>query len=258
VLADDILEQTDDHSHFVQLYEADEGVLRKNVGKYLADGLAMGGGVIIVTTATHKASFYAELERRGWNLERLERNGRLTCLDAEDALARFLVDGYPDAERFDRAVGAVVRDAIIRAGSGGLRAYGEMVGVLWSRRQFPAAIRLEQLWNRLRNEVPFGLFCGYPIDVFGAHFDTPIVDALLCAHTHLLPSGANGRLDAAVNRAMTEVFGSENTRGLPPGRNERAWASLPTAEASILWLRSNEPEKADAVLTLAREYYQAI
>src|SRR5690242_9028512 len=257
VLADAILEQTDDTSHFVQLYEADETVLTRNVGKYLADGLAKGGGVAVISIAAHKASFGAELERRGLNQERLERNGRLTWLDADDTLAQFLVDGYPDADRFDRAVGVVVRDAVVRAGAGGLRAYGEMVGLLWSRRQFPAAIRLEQLWNRLRTEVPFGLFCGYPIDVFGAQFDAPIVDALLCAHTHLLPSGANGRLDAAVNRAMSEVFGSENTWGVPPGRRGKIWASLPSAESAILWLRANEPEKADAVMTLAREYYQA-
>jgi hypothetical protein len=256
-LADEILEQTHVESHFVQLYEADERVLARNVGKYLADGLALGGSLIMVATDEHRNAFFLELERRGWQPERLEREGRMTCLNSAETLSRFMVNGHPDADRFDRAVGETVRVAVERAGDGGLRAYGDMVGLLWGERQFPAAIRLEQLWNRLRKTVKFSLFCAYPVDIFGGQFDGGVLDALLCAHTHLLPSGADDQLDIAVNRAMSEVLGAEHGQTYASlAKVQKVWAALPKSEAALLWVRNHAPEKAEEILALARKYYQ--
>jgi len=256
-LAEEILDQTHNESHFVQLYEADDGVLARNVGKYLADGLAQGAGLVLVATDEHRRLFAGELERRGWRPEELERAGRLTWLDASETLARFMVNGHPDADGFDRVVGEKVKTALARAGNGGLRAYGDMVGLLWQDRQFPAAIRLEQLWNRLRRKVPFSLFCAYPLDIFGGQFDVAILDALLCAHTHLLPTGSDGHLDRAVSRAIAETIGADEARTLSVGQRERVWANLPKPEAAIMWLRNHAPDRADEILALARKYYYA-
>jgi MEDS: MEthanogen/methylotroph, DcmR Sensory domain len=256
-LADEILEQTHVESHFVQLFEADGRVLARNVGKYFADGLALGGGLIMVATDEHRQAFFHELERRGFQPSRLEREGRITCLNSSETLARFMVDGHPDADRFDRAVGEMVRVAVERAGDRGVRAYGDMVGLLWGERQFPAAIRLEQLWNRLRKTVKFSLFCAYPVDIFGGEFDGGVLDALLCAHTHLLPSGVDGQLDSAVNRAMNEVLGTKDDQSYASlGEVQNVWATLPKSEAALLWVRNNAPEKAEEILALARKYYQ--
>ena len=69
-----------------------------------------------------------------------------------------------------------------------------MVGCLWAAKQYPAAIRIEQLWGRLRAETPFNLYCGYPIDIFGDEIEHGTVDALfLAAYTHLLADGARER-----------------------------------------------------------------
>ena len=256
-IAEEILERTQLDSHFVQLYEADDSALARNVGKYLADGLALGGDLVLCATADHRRAFSREIERRGWHVERLERDGRLTWLDASETLARLMANGHPDAERFDRVIGETVKKALANAGDGGLRAYGDMVGLLWQDRQFPAAIRLEQLWNRLRRTVPFSLFCAYPVDIFGGQFDVAILDALLCAHTHLLPTDSDGHLDRAVSRAIAETIGADEARTLSVGNRERVWANIPKPEAAILWLRNNAPDRADEILALARKYYYA-
>ena len=46
-----------------------------------------------------------------------------------------------------------------------------MVGLLWKARQFAAAIRLEQLWNKLLEQSAFSFYCAYAIDVFGKDFE---------------------------------------------------------------------------------------
>jgi hypothetical protein len=252
-----LLDVADLEGHLVQMYEANDQLLVHNVGRYLAEGLRRGQGVLMGVTPAHRTAFFAELERLGADPGAAERSGHLTVLDASETLSRFMVGGYPNAQRFESTVGAAVRDVLSRAP--GLRAYGELVGVLWKANEYPAAIRLEQLWNRLRKTVAFDLYCSYPIDLFDKQFQAGVLDALLCSHTHLLPTGPScGSLEHAIERAMDEVLGSNvHALEVPPKANHRtAWPSIPKAEATILWLRANVPDRADAILTRARTYYQ--
>ena len=246
-------------SHVVQLHDANVHALTSNVASFLVEGLKAGGGAVLIATPLHAASFVREIARSGIDTDRLMRDGRLMQFDAEQTLSRIMVGGHPDADRFDQVVGSAIRNLKHATGTSGLRAYGEMVGLLWKAKQFPAAIRLEQLWNRLRTTIAFDLFCAYPIDVFDKDFDVGVMDALLCAHTHLLPSGANAVLQDALDRAigeMHDVRAADQDRKIPRGVT-REWATLPEPEATILWLRAKHPEKADAILDRARAYYQA-
>jgi hypothetical protein len=238
--------------HLVQFYEADEPALIANVGRYLADGLLAGEHVIVVTTSDHEAAFTAALERAGIPTLTARADGRLMFLDAAATLKRLSVAGYPDAERFENVIGRVVCEARQRAP--GLRAYGEMVGILWANGEFPAAIRLEQLWHRLLKQVDFSLFCGYPIDIFSDRFEPGVVDALLCAHTHLLSCSPNSDLEEALERAAREVLQPKVTE--LSGMRRPAWPDMPHGEAIILWLRGQTPDVANEILNRARKYYR--
>jgi hypothetical protein len=246
-------------SHVVQLHNARNAqALTTNVVGYLAEGLNDGGSAIVIATPQHREAFEREILRSGIDADEAMRSGRLAFFDAENTLARIMIGGHPDSERFDRIVGSAVRSFSHASGSSGLRAYGEMVGILWSARQFPAAIRLEQLWNQLRSTTPFDLFCAYPIDVFDKDFDIGVMDALLSAHTHLLPSGSDSALQDALERAIAESHGMDAIAGerrMP--RTNHDWATLPQPEATILWLRAKVPDKADEILARAQSYYQA-
>jgi anti-sigma regulatory factor (Ser/Thr protein kinase) len=58
----------------------------------------------------------------------------------------------------------VVGSLVDAAGAGGrhVRAYGEMVALLWEQGDPGAAIELEGLWNDLAETRVFSLMCGYP------------------------------------------------------------------------------------------------
>jgi hypothetical protein len=55
-----------------------------------------------------------------------------------------------------------------------VRAYGEIVALLLHAGNTEAALDLERLWNGLQREVPFALFCAYPMTsvVDAGHVDT--------------------------------------------------------------------------------------
>lgn len=259
--AEPTLQDAGREEHLVQFYEADNAALIRNAAAFIAAGLRSGCSAVTIATDQHTPLIAAELEADGIPRSDLEARGKLVMLDAATTLRRFLINGYPDPERFDRVVGDLVRHMVDEAGSNGIVAYGEMVGLLWEQRQFPAAIRLEQLWNKVRERTPFRLFCWYPVDIFSSDFDPGVVDALLCAHSHILPRDVHGQLDRALNRALAEALGAEEaarvTQAAAQARTSRLWGRMPPPESLILWLRRNLPEDAGRILSLAREYYVA-
>lgn len=248
----------EENDHVVQFYEADEQTLIANVAQSLFEGYERGANVMVVATKAHRDAFLDALTAMGADVEGALKVGQISALDADMMLRRFLSAGYPDAKKFDESVGAAIRSSVTRSQGRGLRVYGEMVGILWEKKQYPAAIRLEQLWHALRQQVAFMLICGYPIDVFGKDFDPGIVDALLCAHSQLLETCANGKLAGAVSRAMEEILGPSRVQSITSfmtGNISKQWGTLPTGESMILWLRKMMPEEADQILSRARGYY---
>lgn len=241
--------------HLVQFYQPDEPQLARNVTDFLLEGFHQGDALLVIATEEHCTAFANGLRESGIDPDAAIRERRLLFPDADQTLRRFIVNGQPDWYRFERTLGALIRE--VQRDHAGLRAYGEMVGLLWKEGQFSAAIRLEQFWNKLMGSGSFHLFCAYPIDVFGKEFQAANLEPLLCAHTHLVPAGRNGDLYSSIHRAMTEVLGPGDAglAALTEDNPQPGWASMPQAETAILWLRNNLPLQADEILTRARQYY---
>jgi anti-sigma regulatory factor (Ser/Thr protein kinase) len=160
----------DSGEHVVQFYEG-ESDLAETVGGYLAAGAQDGEVVIVIATPFHRAAFEAELTARGVDVAAARGEGRYLEFDAAETLALF-GDGSVgnagssgDVGRVDRETCfAVVGEVVRRALATGLRvrAYGEMVALLWEAGNVTAAIELETLWNELGRELSFSLYCAYP------------------------------------------------------------------------------------------------
>ena len=82
-------------------------------------------------------------------------------------------DGEPDRELFDSVIGGVMAERAAVSNGARLRAYGEMVDVLWKGDQKSAALHLEELWNDLQARHSFTLLCAYAI---GQFYKEPAVD----------------------------------------------------------------------------------
>lgn len=242
--------------HVVQFHGSDEHALARSVGRYLCEGLERGDGVLIIATPDHRDGFFAEMTAAGHDPVRAVCERRLVLFDSDRTLARFMVAGEPDPDRFRAVLQAALERAL--APSGRLRLYGDMVGLLWEAGQQAAAVRLEGLWNDAQRQGRFDLFCAYPIDVFSSAFQMAAVDGVLCTHSALMPTGAGVEMERCVERAMDDVLGPRvhALRLLIKANFRPSWATLPNAEAIILWVRNNLPDHADAILSRARGYYQ--
>lgn len=252
-----LLEKPHSRDHFVQLYDGDEASLSENVSRYLWEGLRRGEGALLVASREHQMLFSRCLHRFGADLATLLETRQLVCWDAQQTLSRFMSDGQPAWRLFEKVICAAIRKVRPANGVEGLRAYGEMVGILWKSRQFAAAMRLEQLWNKLLEQSSFSLYCSYGIDVFGEECELANFENVLCAHTHLIPTDSDGRLEAAIQRALDEVLGPRagELRIRIKANYRASWTVVPSAENMVLWLRKNLPEQADRIVSLARRYY---
>jgi hypothetical protein len=148
------------HDHVVQFY-ARHDELAENVGRYLSEGLEAGGTAIVIATVGHRRAFTDRLAGAGLDVDRARADGTLVLLDAAEAMAALLVDGRLAPHRFEKVIGEIVREAT--AAGRPVRAYGEIVALLWADGHVTAALELEALSNGLGLEAEFSLYCAYPL-----------------------------------------------------------------------------------------------
>jgi hypothetical protein len=174
------------HFHAVRFYK-DADSLCAIVGTFLTEGFNASQPAVVIATPVHRTMIEGCLEREGHRVATLKATGQLVLLDAEDVLSQFMVDGMPNPALFKGALIPILdkicegrKDCVVRA-------YGEMVDVLWKAGQSVAAIRLEMLWNDLARTRAFSLLCGYAM---GNFYKDAAVDEISAQHSHVLTGPA--------------------------------------------------------------------
>jgi PAS domain S-box-containing protein len=164
--------------HAVQFYD-DEASLQRTVGDFLAGGLDAGERILVVATPEHWESFRGELETRECRI-----GNRLIFADARQTLARISSGDSIDENSFHEVVGTAVASAA--ADGTRVRAYGEMVELLWADGKPDAALRLEELWNDLARAGTFSLLCAYSMGHFYKTSGSGDLDAVCRQHDHVV------------------------------------------------------------------------
>jgi len=191
--------------HFVRFYESQSSLVDE-VAEFADRALRLGGHAIAIAKSEHLAALAARLRGFGCaDSAAAHHSGRLVMLDAELMLSRFMVDGWPDKERFISSIGAVVARAAQSAG-GPIHAFGEMVGLLCERGEYEAALRLEGLWNELAGRYTFTLFCAYSQALFADAEQSAVFEHVCAAHTHVLPSELLASADATQAERLVALW----------------------------------------------------
>jgi hypothetical protein len=180
--------------HAVRFY-SDPAILCRIAGDFVADGLLhLGAGGLIVATPAHAFGILEQLADRGLDTAALQATGDLVVLSVDEAMAAFMVEGWPDQARFVSALGPVIerlscRDE--RPHQRPVRIYGEVVDVLWQAGLARAATRLEMHWNTLARSYLFSLLCGYSAD---NTYEDGAVAEICNHHTHVLSASGEAAI----------------------------------------------------------------
>ena len=168
--------------HLVQFYER-EGAFLDSLGDFVASGLLHGESVIVIATASHLGALDTRLRARGFDVDRAIIQDRYIPLDAAGTMAQFMVNGWPDEQRFRALVSGLLARA--RRNATQVRAFGEMVAIMWARGEHVATVHLERLWHGLCHEHGFSLLCGYPKSGFASDAHAAITE-ICAAHTEVV------------------------------------------------------------------------
>jgi signal transduction histidine kinase len=189
-------------THAVQFYE-NEHFLAAAVADFLADGISVGQPLVVIATQPHREAFMLRLKSRGLDTEYAARSGYLTMLDAHEMLAHFMDGPMPDVTRFNSTIGSVIKKSLSVSSHSCVRAYGEMVDVLWKDGNTDGAIRLEELWNELAKTHSFSLLCTYAMGNFYKEAHSVDFQRICHNHAHVIP--AEGYTDADEPTRLREI-----------------------------------------------------
>jgi molybdenum-dependent DNA-binding transcriptional regulator ModE len=177
-----LLGELDPDQHLVQIYHSDQE-FADSLERFVLGGLMNCETVVLIATQPHLHELGERLMRAGCDIENERMKESLILLDAEESLAQFMVLGWPDEERFTTWISG--RLAHARRSGRRVRAFGEMVAILWERGQNEATIRLEQLWNIVLQREKLPLLCAYPSAAF-CDDQGPEYRDICGAHSHLV------------------------------------------------------------------------
>jgi signal transduction histidine kinase/ActR/RegA family two-component response regulator len=228
-----------DSAHVVQFYD-DDTFLMESVTRFVGAALGAGDVGIVIATPAHRIALDKRLRARGVDLRIARRQGRYLALDAADTLSALMADGLPDADRFRAVVGRTIESAV-DAGRR-VRAFGEMVALLWEAGRRDAALRLEELWNELAERLGFALLCAYPMRGFGRETDGEPFLQVCGRHADVVPVESYTRLTERREQMVAIGHLQQRARALEAEVAERKRAE---SEREAL-LRTAERARSDA------------
>lgn len=169
--------------HQVSFY-SDDSVLTSTVATFLAPGFAARQGLIAIGTPEHLTAIEERLRSSGHDIDGARSSGQYVSMDAQWALEQLTTHGMPTAERFNAVLGPHIKRASEQYGS--VRAFGEIVSLLWGDGRRQAALRLEELWNEALGYHPLALVCGYNVRSFNDAADAKGVIGIINSHTGVI------------------------------------------------------------------------
>lgn len=169
-------------NHILQIYE-DDKVFLDSLEGFVGSGILAGDAVIVIATALHLIELNRRLLNQGFDLNALKANNQYLPLNAQETLAQFMVKDFPDEDLFNETVNKIIKQA--RSRNRNVRAFGEMVAILWAQGKNGATVRLEHLWNKFQEQEEFSLFCAYPKIGFTDDPHNSLLDICKC-HSQII------------------------------------------------------------------------
>lgn len=170
--------------HLVQIYEQEE-VLLQSLHGFISTGIQDGDSIVIIAARERLNALISRLQLSGLFINELKEKKLLFTLSAESQLEKFMVDGMPDEQKFFELASTIIAGARTNA-SRKIRAYGEMVAILWEQGNPAAALRLETLWNQFCANEVLTLFCAYPKNIFESDNENECIGLVCAAHNKII------------------------------------------------------------------------
>jgi DNA-binding NarL/FixJ family response regulator len=163
---------------------SDEAALIDRWACFAEEALSAGSVCLAFATEPHLARLEQRLTSCGVDVPHAIRAARYHATTVAEAKSGFIVDGWPDTERFWSASTTLFLKAAQAAKGPGARvaAFGEIAPSLWRDGCGDAALQVERLWDEFARTYDVEIFCGYSWPP-SAHADEQLFHQICAEHS---------------------------------------------------------------------------
>jgi len=142
---------------------SEESALIDRWACFAEDALNAGSVCLAFASAPHLAQLEHRLTSDGVDVANAVREARYQPTEVAATMPGFMVDGWPDTQRFWSTSATLFMKAARAAKGPGARvaAFGEIAPTLWREGRGSAALQVERLWDAFARTYDLEIFCGY-------------------------------------------------------------------------------------------------
>jgi DNA-binding NarL/FixJ family response regulator len=181
--------------HDLQIYSNDEYLL-EGFTSFITSGLSAGNAVVVLATEAHRLGLIQKLQTQGFDLDTIIKCRSYISIDAQEALASFMVDDQPDPKKFENTVRNLIKTTS-QAPNGAtrrVRACGECAPLLRKQGNSDAALRVEELWDVASHQYGLRTLCGYVSGNLQGQEDQRIFQKICSLHSTVTEHSPSAQL----------------------------------------------------------------
>jgi hypothetical protein len=191
-------------NHIVKVCR-DDAERINSVAQYVNEGLTNGEAVAIIARPPLRKALNDFLVTQGFDLQSCKDQGKIEFFDAEFLLLSLRFDDGIDAEAFEKFVSHPLM--VMKQKYDKIRAFGEMVDVLWQKGAYDEAMQLKDRWNDLFKKIEFSLLCTYSLNhLIPSAYDGALEHICRC-HTHHIPPEISNITISSEENELLNSFG---------------------------------------------------
>lgn len=149
--------------HLCEFYKDDDELI-ESLCDFIIPGLNQNEAVFIIATHAHAEKLLIALKNRAIDVPQVKVKHQLIFMDARHTLNEIMIDGLPNPDKFRSTIVPIIKFMMLKYSR--IRAFGEMVDLLYRDGNMEATLKLEEMWTDLGTGYPFSLLCGYSSDRF--------------------------------------------------------------------------------------------
>jgi len=171
-------------NHKVEFY-ADDATFLVGFTRFIEAALAAGTAVIAVVTESHRESLLERLREHGVDMAAAMEQGRYFSLDVAEALSTFMVNGWPDRDRYLKVAGDLIAAAgkVSSGDASRVALCGECALVLWEQGKCGAAMEIEHLCDEITKSSDTDVLCGYVLSTVQREQGRDIFERICAEHS---------------------------------------------------------------------------
>lgn len=175
------------HDHIMQVYENDH-ILADTLTGFMQGILNSNENAVVIATHQHLTALESQLEKLGYRVDELISSDRFVPFDAEEMIDECMIDDEFNETVFAERCGSLIKRATDNKKT--FMTCGEISPILLTQGRKEAAIKLEQLSDKICSIHHSGLFCIYSKD----HLENAYVHDSICSCHVKLVSGTEKQL----------------------------------------------------------------